>query len=168
VAHPLVEQLRFTRREVDRALRGTPEGDAGRRLQPMNSIGWIVGHLAWQEQRYWLTRAQGRIAAPILDELVPSGGPPTTPPLRQMRAARRRVMAAADPWLEALTAEDLLDELPPPGPMRSVGDALQRTIYHQWFHIGEVLAIRQVLGHAPLPEFVGDLEGLATFRRESA
>ena len=168
VAHPLVEQLRFTRREVDRALRGTPEADAERRIAPMNSIGWIVGHLAWQEQRYWLTRAQGRTAAPILDELVATGGPATTPPLRQMRAARRTVMAAADPWLDALTTSELLAELPPPGPRRSVGDALQRAIYHQWFHIGEILAIRQILGHGRLPEFVGDVESLATYRRDPA
>jgi len=27
-------------------LDGTPEADGERRLLPMNSIGWIVGHLA--------------------------------------------------------------------------------------------------------------------------
>ena len=41
----------------------------------MNSIGWIVGHLAWQEQRYWLTRAQGETPIPVLNELVANGGP---------------------------------------------------------------------------------------------
>lgn len=46
VAHPLVEQLRFTREEWLRALRGVPEEDGFRRLEPINSIGWIVGHLA--------------------------------------------------------------------------------------------------------------------------
>ncbi len=56
-AHPIVDQLRFTRAEWLRALRGTPEADGRRRVEPMNSIGWIVGHLAWQEQRYFLTRS---------------------------------------------------------------------------------------------------------------
>ena len=56
--HPLVEQLRVTRSEFRRGLRGTPEADGRRRLEPMNSIGWIVAHMAWHEQRYWLTRAQ--------------------------------------------------------------------------------------------------------------
>ena len=133
-----MEQLRFTRAEVERAMRGTPDADAERRLVPMNSIGWIVGHLAWQEQRYWLTRAQGLTPVPLLDEVVPNGGPATTPALRQMRAARRAVMAAADPWLDALTTDDLMAELPPPGPRRTIGDALQRVIYHQWFHAGEI------------------------------
>ena len=60
---PLVEQLRFTRSEFRRGLRGTPEADAVRRLEPMNSIGWIVAHMAWHEQRYWLTRGPRRDAA---------------------------------------------------------------------------------------------------------
>jgi len=37
--------------------------------------------------------------------------------------------------------------LPPPGATRTVGDAIQRVTYHYWFHIGEILAIRQLLGH---------------------
>jgi hypothetical protein len=166
MAHPLVEQLRFTRAEVERALRGVPEADGSRRLAPMNSIGWIVGHLAWQEQRYWLARAQRMTPVPLLDELVPNGGPATTPSLRRMRAARREVMTAADPWLDALTSADLLRDLPPPGPRRTIGDALHRVTYHQWFHVGEVLAIRQLLGHPRRPEFVGGLEATAPYRPE--
>ena len=38
--------------------------DARRRLLPMNCISWIVGHLAWQEQRYWLTLTQGQTPLP--------------------------------------------------------------------------------------------------------
>ena len=90
MAHPLVEQLRFTRSEWQRALRGVPEADGLRRLEPMNSIGWIVAHLAWQEQRYWLTRDQGVTPLPVLDEVAPNGGPPTTPDLAQMLAAWRQ------------------------------------------------------------------------------
>jgi hypothetical protein len=164
VAHPLVEQLRFTRSELSRALRGTPEADGARRVEPMNSIGWIVGHLAWHEQRSWLMRAQGLTPVPRLNDLVASGGPATTPSLRAMRAARSWIVAAADPWLDSVTTAMLLEDLPPPGPRRTVGDAMQRVIYHHWFHIGEILAIRQVLGHRPLPEFVGDLEARASFR----
>ncbi|MEP7293389.1 MAG: DinB family protein, partial [Chloroflexota bacterium] len=52
--HPLIEQLRFTRSEFQRALAGVTDEDARRRFMPMNSISWIIGHLANQEQRYWL------------------------------------------------------------------------------------------------------------------
>jgi hypothetical protein len=30
-------------------LEGLTDGDARRRLPPLNSISWNVGHLAWQE-----------------------------------------------------------------------------------------------------------------------
>jgi DinB superfamily len=52
--HPLVLQLRFTRREFQRALAGLSDEDARRRAMAMNCISWNIGHLAWQEQRYWL------------------------------------------------------------------------------------------------------------------
>jgi hypothetical protein len=163
MAHPLVDQLRFTRAEWSRALRGMPEADGLRRLEPMNSIGWIVGHLAWQEQRYWLTRAQGLTPLPVLNETVASGGPATTPPLSEMLAAWRKVTKTVDPWLDTLTADDLAGDLPG-SPKRTVGDSLHRVTYHYWFHIGEILAIRQILGHRRLPEYVGDIEKRAPYR----
>jgi hypothetical protein len=167
VIHPLVEQLRFARTEWQRALRGVPEDDAMRRLEPMNSIGWICGHLAWQEQAYWLTRAQGTTPLPTLNETVASGMPATTPSLKEMRAAWRKVTRMADPWLDQLTTVDMTRELPrPPGYRRTIGDGLRRMTYHYWFHIGEILAIRQILGHKRLPEYVGNLEALAGYRPE--
>jgi hypothetical protein len=168
VSNPLVDQLRFTRSEWQRALRGIPEADGLKRLEPMNSIGWIVGHLAWQEQRYWLTRVRDVTPVPILNETVASGGPATTPPLGEMLAAWRTVTAAVDPYLDALAEEDLARDLVGPGPRRLVGDAIHRVIYHYWFHTGEILAIRQILGHPRLPEYVGDIEKRAPYRGPGA
>lgn len=167
MAVTLVEQLRFTRNEWLRALRGTPQEDGLKRLQPMNSIGWIVGHLAWQEQRYWLTRAQQRTPLPVLDETVASGGPASTPSLKEMLAAWKKVTREADPWLDGLGSADMLAPLPPPGARRTTADAIRRVTYHYWFHIGEILAIRQLLGHKPLPEYVGNLESRAPYRPEN-
>ena len=93
MAHPLVDQLRFTRAEWLRALRGTPEADGLRRVEPMNSIGWIVGHLAWHEQRYFLTRAQGLTPVPILNDVAAMLHVLDVPP---------RVAEAAAAWLEEL------------------------------------------------------------------
>ena len=42
---------------------------------------------------------------------------------------------------------------------------LQRNFYHYWFHIGEAHAIRQMLGHQDLPQFVGDMSS-AVYRPE--
>jgi hypothetical protein len=44
--YPLVDQLRFTRSEWLRGLNGVTEEDGTRHFGQMNSIGWIIGHLA--------------------------------------------------------------------------------------------------------------------------
>jgi hypothetical protein len=77
--HPLVTQLRFARSEFVRGLEGVSEADGIRRLQPMNSIGWMVGHLANQEHRYWVVWALGKDVAPGLNERVGYGKPASTP-----------------------------------------------------------------------------------------
>jgi DinB family protein len=163
-AHPLVEQLRFTRSEFRRGLRGTPAPDALRRVEPMNSIGWIVAHMSWHEQRSFLTRAQGLTPRPELNEIAPNGGPATTPPLGRMLRTWTEVTSAGDAWLATLDGEAMLGPLGGPGPRRTIGSAIQRVIYHYWFHTGEILAIRQVLGHPRLPEFVGNIDDEAPYR----
>jgi hypothetical protein len=157
MTHPLVEQLHFARRELVRCLDGVSEEDAVRRIEPMNSISWIVGHLADQENRYWVLYAQGRDVAPGLNDRVGSGRPASTPPLDEMWDTWRAVTAAADDYLNGLTVEDLAAYLEVDGrPRRSnVGTMLERNLFHYWFHIGEAHAIRQVLGHQDLPQFVG-------------
>jgi len=39
-------------------------------------------------------------------------------------------------------------------------------IYHYWYHTGDYMAIRQLLGHGRLPVFVGDIDGKAPYRPE--
>jgi hypothetical protein len=167
MTHPLVDQLRFTRSEWRRALRGVPEADGFRRFEPLNSIGWIVAHLAWHEQRYWLTRLSGSTPEPIVDEIAAYGRPATTPSLRAMRRAWSHVVVEADPRLDALTEADMIAALPG-APARLVGNAILRVTYHYWFHIGEIVAIRQLLDHPNRPEFVGNLEARAPYRTDGA
>jgi hypothetical protein len=130
MTHPLVAQLRFTRSEFVRGLTGLSDADARQRLPPMNCISWMIGHLAWQEQRYWLIRAQGRVLLPALNENVASGKPATTPPLEEMWAAWRTVTEAADPWLDELTTASL--QKPLANGLSSVGTFMRRTTYHYW------------------------------------
>ena len=168
--NPLVLQLRFTRDEFWRALEGVGDADALRRLPPMNCISWNVGHLAWQEQEYWLFRAQGRVARPDVRERFRYGAPASTPPLDEVWAAWEAITAEADPWLDTLTSEALaaMRESAQGGRVRrfTIGSLMLRMIYHYWYHLGESLAVRQMLGHTNLPEFVGDIDGLAPYRRE--
>ena len=81
MSHPLVLQLRFARSEFQRGLAGLSDAEARRRFMPMNCISWNIGHLAWQEQRYWLLRAQGQLLLPHLNEQFANGGPATMPAL---------------------------------------------------------------------------------------
>jgi len=163
MTHPLVEQLRFTRSEWRRGLRGVPEADGLRRFEPMNSIGWIVGHMAWHEQRYWLTRLAGETPVPVLNEVAASGGPMTTPSLKAMLKAWGVVTKVADPHLDELDEAAMLVSLPG-SPPRQVGTAILRVTYHYWFHTGEILAIRQLLDHPHRPEYVGNIDDQAPYR----
>ena len=168
MAHPLVDQLRFTRSEFVRALKGVKDEDARRRFMPMNCISWMIGHLAWQEQRYWLTRASGKILVPEINKLAANGAPASTPPLDEMWKAWRAITEAGDPFLDSLTTEMLTTYMTGTGEPdgESIGTRLRRTTYHYWYHTGESQAIRQMLGHKRLPQFVGDIDGDAVYRPE--
>ncbi len=167
MAHPRVEQLRFARTEWQRGLAGLSDEDAGRRLPPMNAISWMAGHLAWHERLLWLGRAQDLRVEPILDA-VASGKPGSTPAMADMQAAWARVVAAADLFLDTVTTADLEQPLryDTRGERPLAGTAVQTITYHYWSHIGEASAVRQLLGHEDLPEWVGDNHGQAPYRRE--
>jgi len=163
--HPLIVQLRFTRSEFQRALEGLSDADARRRLLPMNSISWNIGHLAWQEQRYWLTRLQGQTPLPQLNELVGYGQPACTPPLAAMWEAWHTITQLVDPFLDTLTTEQLQKTRYSDDWQTdyTAGNLLQRVIYHYWYHTGENMAIRQMLGHTNLAEFVGNIDDEAPY-----
>ncbi len=159
MTHPLVTQLYFTRGEFMRCMEGVTEEEAARRFQPMNSISWMVGHLANQEQTYWLLLAGGKPLYPDLYKQVGSGQPASTPSLEEMRQVWQGVTAAACDYLDTLTVETLQTHLIWKGQPRpeNIGTMLLRCTYHYWFHLGEAYAVRQLLGHTDLPQFVGDM-----------
>ena len=167
--HPLVDQLRFTRSEWLRGLDGIPDEDGARHFGPMNCISWIVGHLAWQEQRYFLERAQGKVTFAELNSKYAYGAPMSTPALTETARIWQQVIESSAHYLDALTTDSLQGELllrgKPVG--QSIGSAMRRMTYHYWYHIGEIQAVRQMLGHTGLPEYVGDLETLAPYKPET-
>ena len=178
--HPLVIQLRFARSEFVRCLEGISEIDARHRIMPMNCISWMVGHLAAQEQYYFIYYPQGKVPHPQLNKLVGFGHPASTPPLAEMWQDWHDITKAADSFLDTLTEEQLLTHLEQEitgfedslfGMVskkvlaqksvrsgESVGTRMLRTIYHYFFHTGEAHAVRQQLGHPDLSYFVGDME----------
>ena len=166
--HPLVDQLDFTRSEWLRGLEGISDEDGARHLGPMNCVSWTVGHLAWQEQRYFLERAQGKLAFAELNTTYAYGAPMSTPILSDTLRTWREVIQTSRAYLDSLTTESLQQDLPLEGKLvgQSIGSAMRRMTYHYWYHIGEIQAIRQMLGHTGLPEYVGDIESLAPYRPE--
>ena len=157
--HPLVVQLRFARSEFLRCLDGVSAADAIQRFEPMNCISWIVGHLSSQEHTYWVLQAQGKNLAPDLHKIVGWGSKPNTPPLDEMWQMWRDITMAADEFLDTLGGEQLETHMEWKGKAvhESIGTMLYRNTYHYWFHTGEAHAIRQMLGHSDLPQFVGDM-----------
>jgi hypothetical protein len=159
--HPLVEQLRFTRDEFHRGLKGLSDADAQQRIQAMNCISWMIGHLAWQEQRYWLFRAQGILLFPELNENFAYGKPATVPELKEAWKVWKKVTQAADPWLDGLTTESM--QSPLAEGYSNVGTFIRRTTYHYWYHLGEAMAVRQALGQTDLSQFVGNIDRRAPY-----
>ena len=178
--HPLVNQLRFARSEFVRCLEGVSDEDVRYRFMPMNCISWMVGHMTAQEQYYFVFFPQGKVPHPQLNKLVGFGQPASTPPLAEMWQVWHDITEAADPFLDTVTAEQLLTHLEQSisafedsafGTVtkqmlaersirsgESVGTRMLRAIYHYFFQTGEAHAIRQQLGHPDLPYFVGDME----------
>jgi DinB superfamily len=163
VPHPLVTQLRFTRSEFRRGLARVTPDEAARRFGPINPIAWMIGHLAWQEQLYWLERAQGTTVVPEVKRFG-FGKPLTVPALDEAWAWWRKVTAAADPYLDTLAGAALTRKWPRER-SETPGTKLHRTTYHYWFHLGESQAVRQLLGHTNLPTFVGGF-GRSPYRPE--
>ena len=168
MTHPLVDQLHFARSEFKRGLEGLTDAEARQRFLPMNCISWNIGHLAWQEQRYWLWRAQNKILLPDINEKFAYGAPASSPLLADIWQAWHTITQAADPWLDAVTTEKLDSPVVFNGEPLGTnwGSLLLRVIYHYWYHTGENLAIRQNLGHTNLPDFVGDIDTEAPYRPE--
>jgi hypothetical protein len=168
MTHPLVDQFRFTRSEWLRGLDGAIEEDGARHFGQMNCISWIAGHLAWHEQRTFLQRPQNIILFPKLNEVFANGAAMSTPSFKEMLETWHTVIQAAEPYLDSLTTEILLTDLLLNGNAvgQTRGSALRRITYHYWFHIGEILAIRQMIGGKGLPEYVGDIDGKAPYRPE--
>ncbi len=167
MTHPLVDQLRFTRSEWLRGLAGVTEEDGARHFGQMNCISWIVGHLTWHEQRTFLTRPQNIILFPELNEIFANGAPMSTPSLKEILGTWQTVTTESEAYLDALTTESLLMDLPNGASVGQIhGTVLRRITYHYWFHLGEILAIRQMIGGKDLPDFVGAIDAKAPYRPE--
>lgn len=162
----IINQFKFARSEFKKGFYGVSEKDGRQRLVPINSIGWIVGHLAWHEQYYWLTRAQGKILIPEIIDQVGYKKPASTPSLKKMISYWEKITRDSDDYLYRLKESDLLDHMIVDGKELpfNIGTMISRVIYHYWYHNGEMQALRQLMNHTDLPDFVSDdIETVGSF-----
>ena len=151
--HTLVQMLYLARKEFERNLQGLTDEDARKRIEPMNCISWIIAHVAWQHQIFFVDWPQGRDIDP---RYLPYsyGAPPSQPPLEEAMTLWQDACKRADAWLQAATSERLQDKGALTTPENeNWGTLIVRCIFHTWCHLGEISSIRQILGHHP-PQFV--------------
>ncbi|MBI2152862.1 MAG: hypothetical protein HYU24_04035 [Candidatus Rokubacteria bacterium] len=174
------ELARFALSEFERGLEGLTDSEARTRLTKpdgtqMNAISWIIGHVA----QHWLSvrslATLERRPSGLRPFVSGSAADPTPPPLSDalkfFHDAKVSIswIADADNALMATTREEIVKASATTTaiglevPKESVGTALMRAILHTWFHIGEINAIRQMLGHREI-FFVGRLVGNLEWR----
>lgn len=123
---------------------GSHHRRGGAPLRALNPIAWMIGHLAWQEQAYWLQRAQGQTLVPEVDRFG-FGQPPSTPGLQEVWAAWRTITAAADPYLDSLTTESLQTRWEREPTTESIGTKLLRN------DLSLLVSPRRGPGRSPAP-----------------
>jgi hypothetical protein len=138
---------RFTLLEFERGLAGLTDEEARTRVDKadgaqMNAVSWVVCHIAW----HWLS-----LASLATGERAPSGlrpfatGPkadPTPPPFADALAL---LAGALDATAWVASAED--GRLSDAGRGdENLGTSLMRAVLHTWYHLGEIAAMRQVMG----------------------
>ena len=142
----------FTLSEFERGLAGLATEDAAVRLEKpgdgrMNAISWTVAHIA----RHWLARTRPR------EQIDFRPQDPAHPPalsdalawLAEGTSLAGRSLADIDSATLSQTGD---------GERENRGTALMRAVLHTWFHIGEINATRQLLGHETI-DYLGPMSG---------
>ncbi len=117
----------------------------------LNSGGWIVAHIAEQEDQYWSVHAQHFEPDPWLGAAhVRFGDPASVPPYAEALAALREAFERGTPYLEGLTAERFGDTLrtsriPERGEQRAQ-DLLVLQAPHLYALAGELATISSLAG----------------------
>lgn len=155
MTHKLIQQLNYAKERWLEGHEGLSEEDAQKRLGNANSISWMMGHLACYDQLMWCELAQGKVVDKSVDTCA-FGRPASTPSLTAMRSAWDTIQAEVTPFLEGLTEDDLNRTFERDGRFtENFGTVILRQTWHYWYHLGEMQAIRQALGHTDQPQYIG-------------
>jgi len=147
-----VDLARVAVTEFRRGLEGLSAEESSIRVSKadgttMNAIAWSVQHIA----RHWWNAKQAATGATAAS--VPPASSDGTPPAWQDALAHFDVATSDLAWIDVTNDEQFL-AIPAFSQRESTGTFLGRAIFHTWFHIGEINAVRQMLGHDEIM-FVG-------------
>ncbi len=147
MAHFIVTQIQFAKESWLRGLKDVTPEDAKKRFGESNCISWMVGHMAQFDQMAWLD-------TPVADlETFAWGRPASTPELSDVLDAWHTVNIEVNHVLNTFTEADM--QRPSRFTEENCATMLQRQTWHYWYHLGEMQAIRQMMGHQGLPQYVG-------------
>lgn len=154
------ELAQFALSEFARGLEGLTDDEAQARMAKaggaeMNSISWTVAHIS----SHWLGHPER------LRRFAPGSDDPTPPPLDEARGSFDEARTLTNQRLPNADESQLASK-PPAYRGESAGTGVMRATLHTWFHIGEINAIRQQLGHTEIA-FVGQMTGALEWRGEA-
>ena len=116
----------------------------------LNAGGWIVAHVAKQQDHYWNAELQGlERDAWLEDQRVGFGDEPSAPDFAEALEAFRRVRSRAIPYLRGLdpaAVGTVVRRSPSLRVDQTVGDLLARSVAHLFAHAGELSAIASLAG----------------------
>lgn len=149
--------------DLDRSIAGLSAAEATSLQDEGSSFAWTVAHLANQLDTWTNVRFAGLEPHPLIGEArFRVGGPGHADDWPAIESAAREIRERARKYLTSVTEDDLDRSIPYDGsfkPLHKTGItlryALHRTVAHHYFHIGEIAAKRDWLGHSP-----GDYPGL--------
>ena len=149
---PLVARLLLdARAEFARVAEATPIPAQAGAFTRLNSGGWIVAHVAEQDDQYWNVNARGLEPDRWLAAVgVASGDSPSRPPYAEARAALDRTYERSLPYLEGLDGSQL-DEVVRRSRIdesvdQTVSDLVVRQLTHLFASAGDLSAIASLAG----------------------
>lgn len=144
----VVRLLLDARGEFVRVVDSLPVPAQAGAFDRLNSGGWIVAHIAAQDDQYWSVQAQQREPDPWLAEAnVSYGDPESRPDFAEARAGLDRAFARSQPYIESLDGTQFETVLRASGRGdQTVADLVVRQAAHLFALAGELAAIGSLAG----------------------
>jgi hypothetical protein len=141
--------------DLDRAVCDVQDHDMLRQIGGGSCFAWTVAHVTYGVESWINRRFQGMALNPLLcDPRFGYGGDGGADDWPAIRAAVDEARGRARPFLAGLTDADLALTLPYDGSYRpfrehgiNVRVAIVQNAIHHVFHLGEIVAKRELLGY---------------------